>query len=98
MDGGRRMRLPEKEHASRPWRIHELTRDFRVEDVWALPVAGGRDEFPRLGRQATRAGPARGATPLFPALWTARAPIRGSIGGGGPAAGPAAPVGERPGR
>jgi hypothetical protein len=42
------MRLPNEAHASRPWRIHELTRDFRIEDVWALPTPGGPDDFPRL--------------------------------------------------
>jgi len=42
------MRLPTSAHTSRPWRIHELTRDFRVEDVWALPTPGGPDDFPLL--------------------------------------------------
>ncbi len=42
------MRLPETAHSSRPWRIHELTRDFRLEDVWALPTPGGPDDFPLL--------------------------------------------------
>jgi hypothetical protein len=42
------MRLPNDAHTSRPWRIHELTRDFRLEDVWALPTPGGPDDFPRL--------------------------------------------------
>ena len=42
------MRLPNTAHTSRPWRIHELTRDFRLEDVWALPAVGGPDDFPRL--------------------------------------------------
>jgi hypothetical protein len=42
------MRLPNTAHTSRPWRIHELTRDFRLEDVWALPTPGGPDEFPLL--------------------------------------------------
>ncbi len=42
------MRLPDIEHTSRPWRIHEITPDFRLEDVWALPTPGGRDDFPRL--------------------------------------------------
>ena len=42
------MRLPNTAHTSRPWRIHEITRDFRVEDVWALPTPGGPDDFPRL--------------------------------------------------
>lgn len=31
-----------------PWRIHDLARDFRLEDVWALPTPGGPDDFPRL--------------------------------------------------
>ena len=44
------MRLPSSAHSSRPWRIHELTRDFRLEDVWALPTPGGPDDFPRLMR------------------------------------------------
>jgi hypothetical protein len=43
-----RMRLPNTAHTSGPWRIHELTRDFRLEDVWALPTPGGPDDFPRL--------------------------------------------------
>ena len=42
------MRVPNVVHASRPWRIHELTGDFRLEDVWALPGSGGRDDFPRV--------------------------------------------------
>lgn len=42
------MRLPNTAHTSRPWRIHELTRDLRLEDVWALPTPGGADDFPRL--------------------------------------------------
>ena len=42
------MKLPATAHFSRPWRIHELTRDFRLEDVWALPTPGGPSDFPRL--------------------------------------------------
>jgi hypothetical protein len=42
------MKLPNTTHTSRPWRIHELTTDFRLEDVWALPTPGGPDDFPRL--------------------------------------------------
>jgi hypothetical protein len=42
------MRLPESAHTGRPWRIHAIAPDFRVEDVWALPTHGERDEFPRL--------------------------------------------------
>ena len=32
------MRLPNTAHTFRPWRIRKLTRDFRLEDVWALPT------------------------------------------------------------
>src|SRR5918995_1857264 len=32
------MRLPNTAHTSRPWRIHELTPDFRLEDVWAAEI------------------------------------------------------------
>jgi hypothetical protein len=51
------MRLPNTAHTSRPWRIHELAPDFRLEDVWALPTPGGPDDFPRLVRQATTDDP-----------------------------------------
>jgi Protein of unknown function (DUF2867) len=42
------MKLHDTAHTSRPWRIHEITQDFRLEDVWALPTPGGPDDFPRL--------------------------------------------------
>src|SRR4051794_23028776 len=40
------MRLPNTAHTSRPWRIHELTRDFRLEDVWGILPLGQPDDFP----------------------------------------------------
>jgi hypothetical protein len=66
------MSLPKTAHTSRPWRIHEITRDFRVEDVWALPVAGGRDDFPRLVRGIASGDPSRGSSRAARALWTIR--------------------------
>ena len=42
------MRLPKTAHTSRPWRVHELTQDFELEDVWALPTPGGPDDLARL--------------------------------------------------
>jgi predicted DCC family thiol-disulfide oxidoreductase YuxK len=67
------MRLPNAEHTSRPWRIHELTRDFRLEDVWALPTPGGPDDFPRLVEQFaagdTSTNPSRAARALFAIRW-----------------------------
>jgi hypothetical protein len=41
-------KLPDSEQTSRPWRIHDLVRDFQLLDVWALPTPGGADDFPRL--------------------------------------------------
>ena len=52
-------RLPSTAHTSRPWRIHELTEDFRLEDVWSLPTPGGRDDFPRLVEMATSLDPSQ---------------------------------------
>jgi hypothetical protein len=42
------MRIASSAHTAQPWLIHEITRDFRVEDVWALPTPGGPDDFPIL--------------------------------------------------
>jgi hypothetical protein len=53
------MRLPNTAHTSRRWRIHELTHDFRVEDVWALPTPGGRNDFPRLVELISSFDPSR---------------------------------------
>ena len=53
------MRLPNSAHTSRPWRIHEFTRDFRLEDVWALPTPGGPDDFPRLVQMMASSDPSQ---------------------------------------
>ena len=67
------LRLPDSAHASRPWRIHELTRDFRVEDVWALPARGDRDDFPRLVERFASGdpsqSPSRASRTLFAIRW-----------------------------
>ncbi len=54
------MRLPNTAHSSRPWRIHQIARGFRLEDVWALPTPGGPDDFPRLVHQIASSAPSRG--------------------------------------
>jgi len=66
------MRLPDSAHTSRPWRIHELTRDFRLEDVWALPTPGGPGDFPLLVRGFASADPSRGASSPVAALFALR--------------------------
>jgi hypothetical protein len=66
------MRLPDSAHTSRPWRIHELTRDFRLEDVWALPTPGGPEDFPSLVRAIASSDPSRGSSRAARALWAVR--------------------------
>jgi hypothetical protein len=67
-------RLADTAHTSRPWRIHELTADFDLEDVWALPTPGGPDDFPQLVRliassDASRDSPSRAARTLWAIRW-----------------------------
>lgn len=58
------MRLPAAEHTARPWRIHEITPDFRIEDVWAYRTPGaGPDDFPIM-LAALRAASGRNEDPL----------------------------------
>ena len=45
MTGDVRTRVPNSEHASHAWRIDDIAPDFRLEDVWALPVQGGAEDF-----------------------------------------------------
>ncbi len=66
------MRLPNTAHTSRPWRIHEITGDFRVEDVWALPTPGGPDDFPRLVQQFASSDPSQSLPGAPRMLWALR--------------------------
>src|SRR6185437_17119106 len=74
------MRLPDSAQTSQPWRIHELTRDFRVEDVWALPTPGGPDDFPRLVELATSLDPSHSPSRAVRALFALRWKIGGLLG------------------
>jgi hypothetical protein len=66
------MRLPSSAHTSRPWRIHELTRDFRLEDVWALPASGGPDDFPRVVQMIASRDPSQSSSRAVRALFAIR--------------------------
>ncbi|MFE3059153.1 DUF2867 domain-containing protein [Nocardia sp. NPDC059239] len=59
-------RLPHAEHTDRPWRIHELAPDFRVQDVWTFRAPGaGPDDFPVvLAAIRAGAGPAAASAPV----------------------------------
>ena len=67
------MKLPNTAHTDRPWRIHGITPDFRVYDVWALPTPGGPHDFQRLVQQLARgdtaANPSWFARNLFAIRW-----------------------------
>lgn len=78
------MRLPSAAHTSRRWRIHELTRDFRVEDVWALPTPGGADDFPALVRMMASWDPERSASGAVRTLFAMRWKIGELLGWDGP--------------
>src|SRR4051812_48128976 len=66
------MRLPDSAHSARPWRIHAIAKDFRVEDVWALPTPGGPDDFPRLVKQMRAFDPGRNGSQVVRALFAIR--------------------------
>ena len=78
------MRLPDLAHTARPWRIHELTSDFRLEDVWALPTPGGADEFPRLVRLMASGASSGGSSRAARALWALRMKLGELLGWDGP--------------
>jgi hypothetical protein len=66
------MKLSDAAQTSRPWRIHELTADFRLEDVWRLPTPGGPDDFPHLVELVAAGDSARSPSRLSRALWATR--------------------------
>jgi Protein of unknown function (DUF2867) len=72
-------RLATTEHTSRPWRIHEFTKDFRVLDVWALPTPGGPDDFPQLLQLWSTFDPGQ-SSPVLRALFAARWSIGRALG------------------
>jgi hypothetical protein len=81
------LRLPNSEHTSRPWRIHELTPDFDLEDVWALPTPGGPDDFPRLVARIASGDPSRGSKGAAGVLWAIRRKLGALLGWDSPEAG-----------
>lgn len=65
-------KLPNEAHTARPWRIHEMTRDFELLDVWALPTPGGPTDFERLVELVTSFDPARASSPAVRFLFDVR--------------------------
>jgi hypothetical protein len=74
------MKFPKTAHTSQPWRIHELTTDFQLQDVWALPTPGGPDDFPLLVHAFAAADPSQGPDRISRALWAVRWKVGGLLG------------------
>jgi Protein of unknown function (DUF2867) len=80
MHDGPQLMLPGTAHTSLPWRIHEITPDFRLEDAWALPTPGGSDDFSRLVEQFASADPSKSLPGAARALWALRSKIGELLG------------------
>ena len=86
------MSLPGTAHTSRPWRIHELTPDLRLEDVWRLPTPGGRHDFPLLVHGLAAGDPAQGSSRVARILWAFRWKLGELLGWDSADAGPGSGV------
>lgn len=74
------MRLPNSEHESHGWRIGEIAPDFRLEDVWALPVEGGAGDFAKLLEVVASLDPAAAESRATRALFSIRYRVGGWFG------------------
>lgn len=77
-------RIPNSAHTSRPWRIHELTGDFQLEDVWSLSTPGGPDDLPLLVEGIAAGDPSRSSSRASRALWAIRWKLGELFGWDGP--------------
>ena len=59
-------------HESAPWRIHEVVPDFTLEDVWALPVHGGAEDFQTALEMIASFDPSDTQSLLARVLWDIR--------------------------
>lgn len=66
------MRIPNEAHQDRPWRIHEIVPDFTLEDVWAIPAHGGREDFADVPGTLRSVDPANADSGVARALWRLR--------------------------
>jgi hypothetical protein len=85
-------RLAKTAHAEHPYRIHELTSDFAVEDVWSFHTPGaGPYDFPTMLAAIRAAGGRRKQPPLSRFLFAARRKLGALFGWDQPSAG----IGQR---
>jgi hypothetical protein len=74
------MKLARTAHTDRPWRIHEFTPDFHLEDVWGLPTPGGPDDFHRLVELMAAFDPERSSSAAVRTLFAIRWKLGGLLG------------------
>lgn len=80
------MRIPNSVHEAGAWRIRDIVPDFTLEDVWALPVHGGADDFDALVDDMIASDPANSRSLPTRVLWRARDRLGSWFGLGGIAA------------
>jgi hypothetical protein len=73
-------RLPDSAHTSRQWRIHELTRDFRLEDVWQIQAPGRPDDWDTAAELLVSLDPAHSSSLAVRTLFAMRWKIGGLLG------------------
>ncbi|MFI0422305.1 DUF2867 domain-containing protein [Spongiactinospora sp. 9N601] len=89
------MKLPKTAHTALPWRIHEITRDFTVEDVWSFRTPGaGPDDFPAMLAAMRAGGALAKQPPLSRALFAVRWKLGALLGWDDPAEGVGTRVGS----
>lgn len=80
-------RLPDTAHTSHPWRIHELARDFRLEDVWQIQAPGRPDDRETAEELIVSLDPAQSSSLAVRALFAIRWKIGGVLGWDEPGSG-----------
>lgn len=74
------MRLPDSAHTSHQWRIHELTPDFRLEDVWRIGAPGRPDDRETAEELLVSLDPAHSSSLAVRTLFAMRWKIGGLLG------------------
>ena len=74
------MRLSNAVHEAQPWVITQIAPDFKLLDVWALPVEGRADEFDAVVEMMASFDPAASESVITRTLFWLRLRIGGLLG------------------
>ena len=75
-----RMRVPNQVHEAHPWVMRQIAPDFRLLDVWELPVEGDRDDFERFLEAMASFDPTASGSGLSRFLFWVRLRLGGLLG------------------